>query len=245
MLVPFDPRSTIRLISAGLVLCPRKTTLETYYKRPSKHDEIVNRLFLLDEMPYYDPNAALLRYDELYAVDTNTLVHSSGRTLSITSICSCEFILGTGGFLCDARIQELGCALNYELEHPEGLAWLGIIRRLRREGRQGQAARQGIIVDSHLDAIGSYNELRAPVVGNLYLPDNIDLIFATGDSGCDQFTSNKMMAACDSYSRRAWKERLRAMSGDEIDQQVRAWPRLVDLRGTPSSWRPPGEDGAM
>lgn len=95
---------------------------------------------------------------------------------------------------------------------------------------------QGIIVDSHLDNIGLYNQRLAPIVDGMFLPERFDLIFATSDSGCDQFISNKMMVTCDSYSRRSWKL-LREMSEEEIDQGVRSGPHLVELGVRPPSWR--------
>lgn len=237
VLIPLDAKSTMRVIAVDGERCPARTFLETYYKRPPKSDRIVNRIYFFNEPPYCDPNAALLRYRQLYGVDTNTVLHSGGKRLSITSVCSCSFLPGSGPFLCDAQMQELGCALNYNVSQPEQLAWLGMIRRLRREQGEDHTGRQGLIVDAHLKNIGPYNQRLVPIVGNLVLPHGFDLIFATSDSGLDQFASNKVMGICDSYSKRAWKK-LRSMSEEQIDEQVRAGPYLVEVGDRSPAWWP-------
>jgi hypothetical protein len=226
--VPIDLSLPVQLVSSdGGLVCPRETIIECYYDRISGKRKIVNRTWLFDQMPCCDPNSALLRYDELFAVDTNTVQHSGGKKLSLTSVCSFKASVSDGHVFC-GELQECGCALNYDLDNPEPLSWLGIIRRLRREQGQAPTLRIGVIVDADLGKIGAYNQRLEPVANGLLLPPNVSLIFATRDSGRSTYLSNKLIAVCDAYANKIWGK-LRLLSEVAIKDYVNSGPPLSRL----------------
>jgi hypothetical protein len=188
LLLPYDG-SPVRLVFAGMPVWPLKTVVESYYERPDRPDKepkLLNRFVFLNEPPYYDPNAILILYDRLYALDTNTHDHPSGRKLSISSLCVGRAAPTSHGYSLQVEITG---ALKLDVQgRPEIEGWRALFRRLLHESDRRQG-RTGIIVDSELGYIIQYDHRGGP----------FDFIYASADSGGNQFGVNQMISLCHSY----------------------------------------------
>jgi hypothetical protein len=197
-----------------MLVRPSKTVVEAYFERPERPEKgpkILNRFVLLDEPPYDDPNSILLLYDRLYAIDTDTktLPRPSGKKLSISSVCVGHARSIPSEYFIQTWI--IGSALSFDApEKPELKAWQALFRQLLPAiGHHG--GRTGIIVDSELGYLAQYDQRGGP----------FDFIYASGDSGGDQFGVNYMMSLCHSHSRMIWNV-AKTKSPSEIEVEIEA-----------------------
>lgn len=115
-------------------------------------------------------------FDWLIAVDTNTK-ESGAERISITGALLARAALMPGCLRLERL--ELKC---YEFRNvvgkPENLAWREVLRGLPLEVR---GKRIGLVVDSDLGQIESYNSQTLPIYENFYLPTYVKLIYASSD----------------------------------------------------------------
>jgi hypothetical protein len=212
-----------------MLVRPLKTVVESYVARPQRPDKgpkILNRFVLLDEPPYYDPNAMLLLYDRLYAIDTNTLPHS-GRKLSISSVCIGHACPIPNEYFLQAWIT--GSGLSFDVpERPELKAWQDLFRGLL-PGSDRDAGRTGIIVDSELSYLAQNEQRGGP----------FDFIYACADSGRDQFGVNFMISLCHSHSSMIWKV-VKTKTVSEIETEIEATKKRPVPAGP---WLAPPQSG--
>ena len=189
--------SALQISSGGRVVTPARVIIENYYES-ARGDKIINRFVYANDSVYHDSNALTQRYDQLYAVDTNTVKHPSGHLVSVGVILRAEIqLLESGLFYFQA--QHFGIVRGVDLgDKPEIQAWKTLIGVLLPQLESGQARRIGVVVDSELDRIESLNLRTAPLEGHLYLPPGIELIYATDAAGGDQFSVNKLIYLCHS-----------------------------------------------
>lgn len=187
--------SALQISSGGRVVTPTRVVIENYYER-AKGDKIINRFVYASDSVYHDSNALTQRYDQLYALDTNTVKHPSGHLVSVGAILRADIqLLESGIFYFQA--QQFGIIRGVDLgDKPEIEAWKTLVGVLLPQLESGQARRIGIVVDSELDRIESLNLRTAPLEGDLYLPTGIELIYATDAAGSDQFSVNKLIHMC-------------------------------------------------
>lgn len=84
-------------------------------------------------------------------------------------------------------------------------AWHVLILKIQ-ESNPKPLGQIGIIVDSELGKIKNINFRRAPLIDDFYLPPNFELIFASDNSGKEEYFSNKLIAACEANSKRMLEE---------------------------------------
>ncbi len=193
--IPYDG-SAMQINVGGNLIKPAKVTIENYYEREKK-EKIINYFVYAHDWAYHEADAVIRRYDQLYAIDTNTVKHKSGRRLSVSAILRAETQrLESGVSLLDARTYCLLRGLDIEGK-PEIKAWKALFDKLIPLLKSGRMRRIGIVVDSELGRIESLNlRLRPFPDSDLYLPSGVELIFATDSSGTDQFGVNLLISTC-------------------------------------------------
>ncbi|RYG29422.1 MAG: hypothetical protein EON93_16735 [Burkholderiales bacterium] len=119
-------------------------------------------------------------------MDTNTKT-INGHVISVVGVV---IIRPQTVALNDGLQTEWRCEVPFCLEYvglraakPENFGWLAALDALVKEGFVGAAPRIGVIVDSDLGNISCYNQRKLPVDSGEYLPVNVQLIYATADSG--------------------------------------------------------------
>jgi hypothetical protein len=88
-----------------------------------------------------------------------------------------------------------------DLPKAENINWLGTIRQIQQHPNYKKNMRIGIVTDSNLDDHDLYNSRKKPVVGEEFLPEGFELIYATSD-GKNKNGSllNKFIFQCDEIS---------------------------------------------
>lgn len=173
---------------------------ERSYER-AKGPKVLSRIPLAQDHITFDTDEVLKRkYDYICAVDTNTKI-INGKTHSVVGIMSTEpvTIFDKDG-LKNGWKHDCPLSLEYvelKREKPENFGWLAALENLQKYKKVYPNMRIGMIVDSDLGNIKDYNERKKPVDGPDFLPENVQLIYASSDAGKESMV-NILLAAADS-----------------------------------------------
>lgn len=140
------------------------------------------------------------RFDVIAGIDTNTLVCNQ-RSLSI----SCAFasrpivrmqadqleLVPTPAFIIEGVRQGL---------NPEPIAWYHFLTTTLPMVNGSGRYEVALVVDSELGQIPEINARSRPYYRDFYLPDGVQLIYASSDAGTD--LPNQLIRQCDRGSRR-------------------------------------------
>lgn len=158
---------------------------ERSYDRP-KGPKVLSRVPQSDQKISFDAGPALKKnFDFICAVDTNTRV-IQGKRVSVVAVVTVKSItLPERDGLKSYWKHDVPFCIEYvELsQNPENFGWIAAIQLLKARKFIDDSMRVGMIVDSDLGKLRSYNERKEPVGLGLYLPANIQLVYATSDAG--------------------------------------------------------------
>jgi hypothetical protein len=103
------------------------------------------------------------------------------------------------------------CLEYIELHPPrEHCGWFAALEHLQALKLVSAGQRIGIIVDSSLGLINDFNERKRPVVGRAFLPENVQLIYASSDTSMDQVVNKSLavptlwLGKCSMGSKMVW-----------------------------------------
>jgi hypothetical protein len=191
---------------------PVRTFLETSYERP-KGPKVLNRLVPPTDRLFVDPWYGIAKYSRLFALDTNCRFIGSER-VAVTGVV--EFIP-----LRSKRSVLIFASIAIELRNvtapsPERVGWLRAIDLLvSQAGFALLDVPVGLIVDSDLGTLEAWNARLMPVHGDRYLPRNMELLYATSDSG-KEHPLNRAIAKADKIAAGLFP-RLAAIGDDSRD----------------------------
>jgi hypothetical protein len=80
---------------------------------------------------------------------------------------------------------------------PENLSWILALEQLLMRGITQHTTRIGMVVDSDLGNLKSYNERKKPLFGNVMLHSNAVLLYASSDIANESIV-NKVLSVADS-----------------------------------------------
>lgn len=188
--------SRLRVHTPGGVIAPTRTVVENFYGRPEK-PKMLNKAVVYGETPPYEIAWILQRYDAFFAIDTNTRVVPDGRKVSMSSVVQGRFMhLGDDAVAVGQYDNEYSFrGFDIEDGEEEVRAWLHLMWLISQQAREDQ--KFGLIVDSQFGKIEDYNARKTALVGDQLLPLAFDLIYATSDSGAEEFPVNMLIRRCD------------------------------------------------
>jgi len=174
---------------------------EVAYER-AKGDKVLTRTPLPGPVLHVRPDDALFNnYSSFVGVDTNTR-SIRGQTISVTGI-----VLGTKTTDPTDGAPAVAYETPYCLEFvqvvgkPERVGWAMSLRQLREDGLLSGANRVALVVDSELSLLRAFNVREEPVVEGLLLPDGLEFVYASADSG-GEYLANKLVRTADRASRK-------------------------------------------
>ncbi|MHC4053295.1 hypothetical protein [Bradyrhizobium sp. 25ACV] len=170
---------------------------EITYERP-KGPKVLSRIPQGHRDIRFESSDALLKnYQFVCAVDTNTRM-INGRRVSVTGV----IVLRAFGL---PAVRELKRGWKLEApfclefldisEKPESWGWMAAHQILREKGLVGPTTRVGMIVDSDLGNLNSYNARKSPVIRDDLLPDTVQLIYASSDAGKENIVNRALLTA--------------------------------------------------
>lgn len=159
---------------------------EVTYDRP-KGEKVLSRLPQRHPELSFDASLALKKnYDFVCAVDTNTKL-IQGKLVSVVAVVRARGnTLPEPDGLNTYWKFDIPFCLEYvglRVEKPENFGWMEALRSLKARNFIDKSMRIGLIVDSDLGRLKAFNTRKEPVDRGQMLPDKVQLIYASADSG--------------------------------------------------------------
>lgn len=193
--VEIEMPQTVAFFRNGFALATDASSVAVSYERLSKSAKIITKVDSVAGKLAVCPNLALMDYDALIAVDTNTIM-LNGVAVSIT--CVVQFFLkedGNGVILYSAAPHRF--EFNNIQDKPENYAWREVVRQLLRSPDYTPQKKITVVVDSDLGSIDEYNSGVKPLFEDFFLPENIQLVYASSEIGTTEYAANGIMKFCD------------------------------------------------
>lgn len=193
-----EPGGFVAFLSEGSIVSHSQVRTKVTYERPGKHAKVITDASTESGVTATCPNHVLLAYDVLLAVDTNS-VEIDGVAVSVTF--ALQLALQRDGDGVQASGFNPSCwEFNGVTDHPENYAWREAIRALQASEGYSADAKVGVIVDSDLGNLGSFNDRQMPIHDDFFLPQNITLVYASAEVGTTEYAANGIMKYCDSQA---------------------------------------------
>jgi hypothetical protein len=175
----------------GEPLTPSYAAIGSGYERASGKFKSTTRVDVDPSHISESVPAWVNRYDRIFAVDTNT-TDLDGINISITCCVRAEIDFVASKWNARVELLDAFVVWNPTLK-PELIGWLDVIDRLNTD----LSLRIGLVVDSELGMIPQLNLRSAPIAQGVYLPANVELIYASADNDRN-LPFNFLIAKCDS-----------------------------------------------
>lgn len=195
-----------------------ETTLSHTYKR-NKNDKLLVKGKSFGRHVLH-PNSILTSYDNLFFIDTNTKKIES-HSVSVTAVIH-------------ARMEHMNDRVNIKyallsvLEFwdadvpPERLGWYAFLTAIETS-TEYVGNKNALVVDSELNNISYYNDRKQPILGDYYLPNKFEILYASADIGAS--LPNKFIKTCD---------RLASEKMNDIKENPRK--ELLNITTYPCKW---------
>lgn len=175
---------------------PKTIEVEVTYPR-AKGAKVLTRVPMDPTAIKTDVNRSLLRYDWVFAVDTNTR-QFGGELVSVSvSLLLRNFEFTSPTWSMNAT-EQIVMELRNPMQPPERLGWHHVLRACNQSGISGRVA---VIVDSDLGVLSALNRRVQELLPAFLLPENVTLIYASGDAGGREFMGNRAISECDRRAR--------------------------------------------
>lgn len=206
------------IIHSSSVFLPAYVRIETSYKKKdeTKGKKVLNAFYYRNDHMRDSPNNALLRYDVILAVDTNTINGPTGEKISATSVTQLFLQKSTsenGMINTEMKTSREFCIIrNNILNDQEQLGLYFLLIQLKQ---LFSTEKVGIVIDFDLGKLEDYNDRTIPIYNDsFFLPPNFELIYASCDNG-PEYIVNKLMKTTDSYAKIMISERLAILAAVE------------------------------
>ncbi len=187
----------------GVPSIPLAAYLKTSHDREKKDPKPVNQIPLDPNKIITNSDYALKKYDAIFAIDTNTDFPKKLPNVSISCCLATRLDL----IYDKDKPSTQQYAIKYFLEFrniqdkAENIAWMTFIQLLISETPDFYQLKIGLIVDSDLGNIPAFNNQSLPIFADFYLPQNIELIYASADKPKDGLV-NLFISICDKEAKK-------------------------------------------
>lgn len=172
------------------------TYAQTTYERESpKGPKVINKVPLNSKALHFASDPSIFEdYDLLFAIDTNTR-NLSGAKHSVGGFLYCELQKHRRAI---KWLAPFGIEFTDE-DKPENFSWKVVIEHILYDPALRSVPRIGMLVDSDYGKMDNYNKRMLPIWGDVSIPTNVRLIYASTDTGKD-FLINKLISEADKFS---------------------------------------------
>lgn len=178
-----------------------KVYFERSYER-SKGRKVVTRVPQSVVGASLSPEKKLFqRYNKIFSIDTNRDSDTADGVYSVAIIRLDSVWCGSArGLIHHWKISVVCCLIYAEIHFkPENFGWIVSLLHLQETDQISDSDRVGLVVDSDLGNIDAFNKREKPVERGFFLPGNVELIYASSDTGRTNIL-NKLIATADSIS---------------------------------------------
>ena len=178
---------------------------EVFYERDSGKNKVVSKVSCNANKSYLNQIQNLKdNVDFLFAVDTNT-VEIDGHRTSFSVSYNVTHILSSYDLKIPFRpflafeINEVCSTVN-----PERVGLHLLIQHIIKNSGYNLKHRIKIVVDSELNLHKKFNDQEMPYYSTCYLPDNIQVMYASTDTG-KELLANQIISYCDKMANKTSK----------------------------------------
>lgn len=174
-----------------------------------------------------DPDAFLFQYDHLFFVDTNTKSDGfSGDRISVTAAVHAfvdKSFEGADDEFSLLYHQFDATEFRNSTVDPERLGWALVLRAINQSSFDDPSNRIAIVGDAHLGAHKQIAAGKTPVIDGVFLPEHIDLIYASSDTGKESGL-NALMNWCDRAASFVLRHIIENQPQDPFHEASGEWP---------------------
>ncbi|MCV9928690.1 hypothetical protein OIU83_13555 [Flavobacterium sp. LS1R49] len=168
---------------------------EIVYERDSGKDKVIHSQYFVDRILEFDDERLNKRYNMVFACDTNT------KFIGDKKVCvGCLSILGTSNSgVSIIPIRAIAFSIN-DLNNinPERVSWKYFLKYVNND--KYKESKICFFVDSELGKLDQINRALESVFDDYFLPQNIDLSYASSDSG-REYVGNKLLSCSDNAAK--------------------------------------------
>lgn len=201
---------------------------QTQYTGKSGKEKVLNRV--PDKAVFNIPSSLASDFDVIWAIDTNTKTLSEER-VSISCILECYATM-----VAPTRVEVLyrkyGNIVfrNCPTGEAERYGWLRLVKMITSHPKCNGNLRIGLVTDHDLARHSEYNAGELPIHGELRLPRNFTLLYASSDAGKENVL-NTFIIECDKDASRILQQ-LAETGSASINKATITIERIPDLRNT-------------
>lgn len=185
----------VRAEKDGVEVSLKGTRVVHSYERENNKPKILSQGIVDATDVYLNPNLPMLQYDYVLIVDTNTKkVDGQRRSIGCAILCSVQHFESrasmsiNGVFFVECRdIENTGSEENY--------VWAHVATAISVDDRFA-GKRVVLVVDSDYQRLREMSERKLPIYDDYFLPENVNLIYATADAG-KEWWINRLICAAD------------------------------------------------
>lgn len=164
------------------------------YQKDSKPGFILKPSNFISHTSKMGVSLNLKDYDVIIGIDTNSKVINGKMTHVGVAIQIIKKYKEETSLLI---IKDF--VLNEDSKKPENQNWKNLILYIMAHENFSSVSKYGIVVDSDLGYIPSYNKREKAIIDDFILPQNFELICASADTSNDALT-NVLIFNCDKYA---------------------------------------------
>jgi hypothetical protein len=190
------------MLSQGETAEPTFVFSQIEYERQCGKPKVVSSI--TDVVTFDMPTTLTRDFDVICGIDTNCKAINA-ETMAVAALMHCR-----PAQMSETNV-EYRCSVfffafkNCPAGGSERYAWSLLLNMIMSNPNYNQNLRIAIITDHDLGRHPAYNSGSVPIWRDIYLPPNVKLVFATSDSGRDNFM-NEMIVDCDKESSRILKQ---------------------------------------
>ncbi|SHJ15282.1 YecA family protein [Propionispora hippei] len=197
------------------VIEPVWTNFRRSYERHNKSEKTLTEVPLRTPKFLFNEVDHLCQYNILFALDANTKIHNE-RKISAATFIQCILEKQIDSVLASYQIVHQHYWLDLE-ENAEKIALCDLVHNINI--REGNKVLVGIVTDCDYGNLSKLNAGEIPILGDIYLPANIKLIYASSDTGKEAL-SNQLVSECDKESNIIIADIINNFSHYELSQTV-------------------------
>ncbi len=177
----------IQFYKDGKKIIPLASEMDYSYHRKTK-EKVVRKYPIDPNQIMLHADYSIYNLDTVYIADTNT-----ERDLSVTCVIKGKPVIGSNGDNAGVRFRSKPYIVFKGMQSkPEQHAWKLLLER----EFSIEDGITGLIVDSDLDLIPEYNSRTMPITEDYFVPEQVQLIYASADVGKEHIL-NKIMSQAD------------------------------------------------
>ncbi len=193
----------IQFFREGRLIEPLVSMVDQSYHRKSK-EKVVRKYSVEPNNILLHPDYSIFNLDTVYVADTNT-----EENLSVTCVLKGKSVFGSNGEKEGVRFRSKPYLVFTDFHiKPERRAW----KQLLENNLSNNDKKTALVVDSDLDLIPKFNSREIPIVDDYFLPEGVQLIYASADVGKEHML-NKVMSKADKAAKKMIE---RIKSGDLV-----------------------------